>query len=271
MNELEEFLNWLKINYNKKTTIDRYFNTAKRLWEFSKGNITQADIDQFFLYMSYENNSQSTKNVTRATIMAWNEFKRTNFILPKYRRAESKGSTNNFISFQELTSITAQFPYIFEKSHAKKKLMFEFMFFTGLRASEVSNLKKSDIDFRLKRVNVTETKGKVDRFVPLFRPTMNQRLEIYMQTIRDNDDTLFGSTYGTLVDNFKIVKEQLMLSYDFTPLTMRHSFAMYCRRDLGLSIDIIQKLMGHKKITTTQIYCGVTEDMINEAFKNIKV
>lgn len=154
----------------------------------------------------------------------------------------------------------------------RNKAMLELAFATGLRVSELVNLKVSDINFNDCYLRVMG-KGKKERIVPIDDVALKY-VKVYSNYYRNkllkNKDSeyLFISSYGTKITRqafFKLIKgecEKKGIEKEISPHTLRHSFASILLKN-GANIRVIQELLGHEDLETTQIYTH----LINEKLK----
>lgn len=154
----------------------------------------------------------------------------------------------------------------------RNKAMLELAFATGLRVSELVNLKVSDINFNDCYLRVMG-KGKKERIVPIDDVALKYvkvYLNYYRNKLLKNKDSeyLFISSYGTKITRqafFKLIKgecEKKRIEKEISPHTLRHSFASILLKN-GANIRVIQELLGHEDLETTQIYTH----LINEKLK----
>ena len=150
----------------------------------------------------------------------------------------------------------------------KHRLIIKILYGCGLRVSEVINLKKEDIDFNERLIKIRLAKGRKDRFVNIPNSVFNE-LNNYYELV--NEDFLFPSNRGgklttkTIQLIIKNSARRAGIKKNIHPHTLRHSFATHLLEN-GTDLRIIQKLLGHSDIKTTQIYLSVS----NQLIKNIK-
>lgn len=141
-------------------------------------------------------------------------------------------------------------------------------FVLGLRVGEVVGLKKKDFLFDENLIHIKMAKGRKDRFVKI-PESLYQELLMFSE-LNPNDKVFFVSARGgklTTTTIQKIVKNATVKSNiqkNVHPHTLRHSFATHLLEN-GVDIRIIQKLLGHSDIKTTQIYLQVS----NQSIKNV--
>jgi len=159
----------------------------------------------------------------------------------------------------------------------RDKAIMELLYSTGLRVSELANLDRDNIDFIKKEIIIVST-GKKQRFIFLSLRALGW-IENYLKSRKDGGKPLFihhkGSTNGNTRLTVRSIqrailkyKKKAAIKSEVTPKTLRSSFAV----DLlmaGADTRSVQKMLGHKNISTTQIYTHVTNKQprnINETF-----
>ncbi|MFD0836525.1 site-specific tyrosine recombinase XerD [Mariniflexile aquimaris] len=146
----------------------------------------------------------------------------------------------------------------------RNRAMLETLYGCGLRVSELTNLKISDLFFDEGFIKVTG-KGDKQRFVPIVNVTQKY-ITIYRTEIRNHmsvkpgfEDTLFLNRRGKQLTRamvFTIIKqlaEKIGLKKSISPHTFRHSFATHLLQN-NADLRSIQLMLGHESITTTEIY-----------------
>jgi integrase/recombinase XerD len=154
--------------------------------------------------------------------------------------------------------------------------LLRLMLNTGLRASEVLNLKVSDIDCQSGKVMVREGKGKKDRTLWIGEADI-RLLKKWMKCQAKLPESvfLFTSSKGKrLQDTYlrRIVKrlaQQAGIDKDVHPHMLRHTFATDLLRQTK-NLRLAQKALGHAQITTTQIYTHIVDDELEEALKTLR-
>ena len=150
----------------------------------------------------------------------------------------------------------------------KHKLILKLLYGCGLRVSELVSLKKEDINFTESLIHIKLSKGRKDRFVKI-PESIKEDLHKYLDLTLTN--LVFESAKGGKLNTAtiqKIVKDSAKkagIKKHVHPHTLRHSFATHLLEQ-GTDLRLIQKLLGHSDIKTTQIYLSVSQQLI----KNIK-
>lgn len=157
----------------------------------------------------------------------------------------------------------------------RNRAMLELLYGSGLRVSELINLKISEINFKENILLVTG-KGNKQRLVPMGELARKQVL-IYMEKIRPHinikkgfEDFLFVNRRGSSLSRqmvFIIIKnqvEKLGIRKKISPHTFRHSFATHLVQG-GADLRVVQQLLGHVSITTTEIYTHLDTDDLRKS------
>ncbi len=160
----------------------------------------------------------------------------------------------------------------------RNRAIIEMLYGCGLRVSELTNLKISDLFFDEGFVRVIG-KGNKQRLVPISEYTIKY-VNLYKDTIRVHtkiqpgyEDFLFLNRRGkalTRVMIFTIVKELSIIGgieKTISPHTFRHSFATHLLKN-GADLRAIQLMLGHESISTTEIYTHVDQEFIRDAILN---
>lgn len=160
------------------------------------------------------------------------------------------------------------------KQGERNRAILETLYGCGLRVSELTNLKISDLYFDEGFIKITG-KGDKQRLVPIGRTT-EKYINIYRNEIRSHQkidpkakDTLFLNQHGrplTRAMIFTIVKQLAAhagIRKSISPHTFRHSFATHLLEN-GADLRAIQQMLGHESITTTEIYTHIDRKHLTE-------
>ncbi len=145
-----------------------------------------------------------------------------------------------------------------ESANGITKVIFETLYSTGLRVSELVDLDRQDIDFIEKTVWVRDGKGGKSRQSKLStRAAMI--LKQYLSSRTDNEPWVFRSNYKRRMSThsvgryLRLLGERAGIRRKLTPHMLRHTFATHLL-DSGTPIDLVQYLLGHESVKTTQVY-----------------
>jgi integrase/recombinase XerD len=158
----------------------------------------------------------------------------------------------------------------------RDKAILETMYATGIRVSELINLKQVDLLFDMEVIRVLG-KGSKERLVPIGKIAMNwireYQLKVRPRLVRlGSGDILFLSRLGrklTRMSVWKIIRKYALMAgikKEIHPHTLRHSFATHLLEG-GSDLRAVQEMLGHSSITTTQIYVHINNEMLKEIYR----
>ena len=154
--------------------------------------------------------------------------------------------------------------------------MLETLYATGVRVSELCNIKLSDINYDDCTIKIFG-KGKKERIVPINESSYNALID-YINNYRPfllkskTSEFVFINNFGNPISRvgfFKILKKLCSdagIQKDVSPHTLRHSFATHLLNN-GANLRVIQQLLGHSNITTTQIYSHLSNESLKNDYK----
>ncbi len=137
------------------------------------------------------------------------------------------------------------------------KLAFKLAFLCGLRISEVIKLNKNDIDRTRGMLHIRQAKGKKDRYVPIPPPLRKSLKYIPIKCKKRSIQMAFSD---------KVFRAKIPKNVSFH--TLRHSCASYYLSK-GMDIKQVQQLLGHSRITTTEIYLHTNPEAIKNKMEEI--
>ena len=158
----------------------------------------------------------------------------------------------------------------------RDKAILELLYATGIRISELVKLKISNIDFKEDLIRVIG-KGSKERIIPITNEAkkyLDQYIYNYRPIILNNKNTefVFINRYGKSISRqsvFKFIKLECLkknIKKDISPHTIRHTFATHLLQN-GADLRIIQELLGHSDITTTQIYAHLVNEQLKKDYE----
>ena len=158
----------------------------------------------------------------------------------------------------------------------RNKAMLELLYASGVRITELINLKVSDIDINNCFIRVFG-KGKKERIVPISDVAIKY-LTIYIEQYRnmilkehDSEYLFISNSFKNISRQgfFKILKAECKrcgIEKNVSPHVLRHSFATHLLKH-GADLRIIQELLGHEDISTTQIYAHLVNEKLKEDYE----
>ncbi|MBE7706068.1 MAG: tyrosine recombinase XerD [Cyanobacteria bacterium SIG30] len=285
--QLKEYVDFLKYEKNlSNNTIIAYKKDIEAFIDFiQKSNITNAininreNISDFTKYLSYNNIKPSSIVRKIASIKGFFRFLNTrreiknnpsiNASTPKIPKRLPK-----VISVEEIEKILTN------KMNSEERAIFELLYATGLRVSELVNLNMIDIDLKENTVR-TIGKGSKERIIPLGKKAKNA-IKLYLQERENkikilnpkylNKEKVFLNQHGGAISRqyvYNFIKEQgKHINKEISPHTIRHSFATHLLEN-GADLRIVQELLGHTNIETTQLYTHISKKRLKEVYHSI--
>lgn len=148
----------------------------------------------------------------------------------------------------------------------KTRAMLTTVYATGLRVSELVQLKTSDLDSQRRTIRVRQGKGQKDRYVML-SPKLLELLRDYWRAHRPSDFLFPGTDpakpldRGVVLFHCRTAARRAGLTKTVSPHTLRHAFATHLLED-GVDLRTIQALLGHRSIRTTALYTYVSPEKV---------
>lgn len=280
---INSFCTYLLIDKNySKNTIESYKNDLVLFNNYMKKNINSIDQNNIKEYLKYlKENNHSERSIARnlSSLRSFYKF----LIINQYTDKNPMENITTLKISKKLPSILSMEEVnkildiqITDDYSIRNKAMLELMYASGLRVSELVNLKIYDIDMTDDIVR-TIGKGSKERIIPIGDYAKNAIMN-YLD-IRDNffkreiNDYLFLNNHGKKMTRqgfFKIIKsiaKEKGIKKDISPHTLRHSFATHMINN-GADLRTIQELLGHSDISTTQIYTHVSTKKMKDTFEN---
>ncbi len=157
----------------------------------------------------------------------------------------------------------------------RDKAMLELLYATGIKVSELIDLKTSDINTQIGILHLHTATSQ--RIIPIY-PEAIKAIVNYMSAVRDviitdkSEEMLFTNMNGqplTRQGFWKIIKqyaESANINKDITPHTLRHSFAAHLLEN-GAQLQDIKEMLGHSDISTTQVYAQIMKNKYAKSYK----
>lgn len=240
----------------------KYFNENQI---FDSDEINSLVISDFVFYERCKKNTNSTIN--KRILALKNMFKYNNILnndiisISKFREekntflALTNSEVERLINYLNLNVLKEQ-----------NKLLIYLLIDTGARISEILNIKISNINYSNNTIYLDVTKTHNCRCVPFTQAT-KILLKKYIEENNFINDKLFNLTISAVESLFRRIKDRLKLN-KFHPHMLRHTLATKLHKN-GVSIMIVQKIMGHKNISTTERYIHFDLDDVLHAYHSV--
>ncbi len=283
MKELEEYLNYLEYqkNYSKHTIMSYREDIEEFLQYINSENIKMLKItyDEIRFYLMYLNKKKDVNSTISRKISALRSFykflqnnskiENNPFTLINLPKKEKK--LPRFFFYNELEELFNT-PKLNTPLGQRDRLILEMLYATGVRVSELVNIKISDIsgDRTIKILG----KGNKERIVR-YGEYCEEILKLYLSDghykLNDSSEYLFlNNNGGQLTDRGvrylldKII-DKTTIEKKISPHMLRHSFATHLLNE-GCDILTVQELLGHESLTATSIYTHVTNDRLKDVY-----
>ena len=277
--EKDIFLNYIKNKNYSNYTIDSYNKDLDNFYIYLKQNNTDIKkVNYKFLrgYLTVLYDKKYSKKTIARNISTLKSFfkylKKQNIIesnpmnLIKTQKIDKK--LPKLLNYDDLEKILI-IPDTTKFLGKRNALILELLYSTGVRVSELVNIKLNDIDLSEEKILILG-KGNKERYV-LFGSKAKEKMLDYLKEKTDDSPYLIVNRYGNKITDRGIRKIldsiilEASLSYKISPHTLRHTFATHML-DSGADIEIVKELLGHESLSTTQIYTHVTSESLKRVY-----
>lgn len=288
---LHEFENYLKLERSlAENTVSAYVHDVLKLRQFldiCNRNVTPlevqgTDIQNFLEYVHELGMTVHTQARVVSGIKAFYKYLLFEDII-KNNPAELIEAPKlgrklpDVLSYNEIEQILSAIDMT-EANAQRDRAMVEVLYSSGLRVSELVNLKISNVYFDIGFLRVIG-KGSKERLVPIGKDALKY-LKIYMDEVRIHQnhkpecrDIVFLNRFGanlSRISVFTMVKKKTLMAgikKKVSPHTFRHSFATHLIEG-GADLRAVQEMLGHESITTTEIYTHLDRDFLQQTLKS---
>ena len=277
---LENYRNYLKYERAySDNTVGAYMNDLNKYEEFLKKDILESDTEDLERYLKYIKNLESTTVAHKITsIKSYFNYNIKRGIVSvnpadKVSRPKLTKHLPEYLTEEEvgkLLDVEVKSPYDY-----RNKTILELLYSSGIRISELVNIKTPNYDSEECLIRIMG-KGSKERIVPLGDYAiniMNDYMNNYRPLInKKHTDYVFVNNRGDKISRqfiFKVIKKEALkkgIKKDISPHTLRHTFATHLLKN-GADLRIIQELLGHENISTTQIYTHVTNNKLKSDYE----
>jgi integrase/recombinase XerD len=286
---IDEFLNYLSVEKGfAKNTISAYRNDLLKFTGFLKkrGSIsikqaTRNQITEFIMRLKDTGLSVNTISRNLAAIKSFYKF----LILERYVDKDITSILDSPKLWKKLPDVLSldEVERILKKPNLKSwlgirdKAALELMYATGMRVSEIVNLTLGDLNLEVSFIKC-RGKGEKERIIPIGREAV-KAIDRYLVKVRlklakkgKSDEHLFLTRLGRKMSRqtfWKMIKKYLKktrIKKKVSPHILRHSFATHLL-ERGADLRIVQEMLGHANISTTQIYTHINRERLKSIHK----
>jgi len=279
-----------ELNYEKNysnLTINGYLSDLNIFLEYlnnnninNYNNVEYQDIRLFINYLYESNYTNKTISRNISAIRSFFKYLKANNYIdnnpcslisnPKLEKRLPK-----YLNFDEIEKLLNSF----DNNNfigLRNSLILEMLYSTGIRVSEITNIKLKDISLFNKTIKISG-KGNKERMVYFGTVCLNL-LDLYLKRSypilnKDNSDYLILSKTGKKINDREIrrvVDEAAIIAgikIKISPHVLRHTFATHMLTE-GADLRSVQELLGHENLSTTQVYTHLTNEKIRNVYLN---
>ena len=274
INEFKSYLMYEKMF--SSNTVNSYVRDLEEFNSFLESeyikHVTYKDIRSYLAHMYNKKYSSRTISRKLSAIRSFYKYEvnkgviRDNpCLLISNPKVEKK--LPNYLSYNEIETML-EVPDTFKNNSLRDKLIIETLYSTGIRVSELVNIKVKDIDFYNNQILILG-KGNKERYV-IFGNTLKDMLKEYI-SIKSDSEYLITNKYNKKMSTRsieEIVKKIVKIDgikNKVTPHTIRHTFATHMLNE-GADLRVVQELLGHENLKTTEVYTHVSNERLRSVY-----
>lgn len=280
MKYIDNFINYIKNirNYSENTIIN-YNNDLEEYSKYLESkklnilSITYKEVKEYLSYLYDKNYSKSSLSRKISTLRSFYKYLYNESLIDKnpylfVSLPKKEKKLPRYINYEDLDLIL-NVPDLETNYGLRDRLILELLYGTGIRVSELCNIKIKDIDFNKKTINIIG-KGDKERVV-LYGEYCLEILNKYMKIRNSDNEYLILSNNNNKINVTtvqKILKEILKkasIKKNITPHVFRHTFATHLLNE-GCDILTVKELLGHSSLDTTQIYTHVSNERLRSVY-----
>ena len=283
----DEFLGYLRLekNYSENTIINYRIDISefelflKSLDDDLKLESVDADVVRMWIGVLADKYAATSVNRKLSSLKAFYRYLLRRKIVETDPAEALSGLKRKkilpvFVRTREMDRLLDEIDFGASFEGVRNRLMIEVLYSTGMRLSELINLKDADVDFGMSVLKVLGKRNK-QRLIPFgeeLRQDMMDYVEVRDCCCRNKDSYFFlrkdgKKVYPSLV--YSVVKNGLAKVVTLrkrSPHVLRHSFATSMLNN-GASLTSVKELLGHERLTTTEIYTHTTFDELKKVYK----
>ena len=284
--EINNFIEYLKYqrNYsdftcnNYKKDLNEY-NSFILNNKINYKNMDYNDAKEYVIYLNKKNDAKSTISRKLSSLRTFykylvlnNKVKSNPFLLVSSPKKEKR--IPKFINYNNMEEIL-NVPNIKTKEGQRERVILEVLYASGVRVSELVNIKLKDIDFSNKNILIFG-KGSKERLVS-FGDYALEYINLYLKEGRNllldgvkSDYLIVGKKSEKLTTRrveqiIDDIIKRTSIKLNITPHMFRHTFATHLL-DNGCDLPVVQELLGHASLSSTEIYTHVSNEHLREVY-----
>ncbi|MFA5250914.1 MAG: site-specific tyrosine recombinase/integron integrase [Parachlamydiales bacterium] len=259
-----------------KNTLEAYQRDLTALFSFvKKGAFEKKDLVDYFAFLKEQNYASASICRAFVSVRIFLRFLKKEGLIQKADLEQSLEMPKiwqlvpEVLSYGEVERLLEQ-PQKTGFIGLRDKAILELLYATGIRVSELCSLKILDVDDQFVKVR---GKGNKERLVPIGRTAL-AAIDSYLKVFESREEWLFVTKKGRPIDRitvwqrikFYAKKARIARYQKISPHTLRHSFATHLL-EKGADIRLIQEMLGHEDIATTDRYTHISLSHLKKTFE----
>jgi len=276
MHDVKKTSNNTELSYKRDLNKVRKYLEQKHIYEVN--GITVEELNAYILYLKENQFAAATISRNIASLKAFFSFLTREGMVQEdisvsLKSPKIEKKMPGIMAMEDVVRLLEQ-PKADNPKGIRDKAMLELLYATGIRVTEIINLKVTDVNLQMGFIVCRD--GNKERIIP-FGKEAKHALLCYFDGARDalvenkESDTLFVNCSGQSMSRqgfWKLIKfyaKKAGIEDDITPHTLRHSFAAHLVEN-GADLRSVQEMLGHSDISTTQIYANLSHNRIREVY-----
>ncbi len=277
---IEDYERYLSLERNySPNTVKAYINDINNFNIFIKKSLLQVNPTDIRNYLKHINNltTRTISHNISSLKSLYNYLQIIDLIknnpIDEIDRPKLEKKMPTYLSLEEVSNLLNI--KVENEYNSRDKAILELLYSSGIRISELTNMELSNIDLDECIIRIMG-KGSKERIIPLGDYAINS-LQDYINNYRfklnkKNSSYVFLNNRGGQLSRqfiFKTIKNECIkkgIKKNVSPHTLRHTFATHLLKN-GADLRIIQELLGHENLSTTQIYTHLTNDKLKSDYE----
>lgn len=286
MEVLQQYIEYIKCKKKlSENTICSYYTDIKKYLDYLKcenikiEDAVEYDIINFLMNLEKQNISVATVSRVTSSVKSFHEYLFLNHISPNnpannIKKPKIKRENIEILTEEEVEALL-KFPDLSNPKKMRDKAIFETLYGTGIRVSELVELDLKDVDLQIDYLYCN--KGKNQRVIPLCEIT-KEFLGKYInegrpQLAKIEEEALFVNAQGqrfTRQGLWKVIKKyanMANISKNINPSILRHSFAIHLLKG-GANVAVVSRILGNSNLSSLQLYLNQMDNNIRKEIKD---
>jgi site-specific recombinase XerD len=267
---LKKFSTRISVSYSSDSTLRNYQRTIRDISLYYGDLPFDLEIDEILDYLHHLKQKQLSWSKIKLDVAAlkyfYREMMNNESLASKIPYPKEQKSLPQILSREELLSLFGA------AKNPKHCVILRLIYGSGLRRSELINLRIEDIETKdgKYRIRINKGKGQKDRYTVLSKKTVDE-LRNYYKACKPKEYLFNGQKKGHPVSKALLrhiinnAKRRSGITKPVSTHILRHCFASHALED-GMSLIMLQKLLGHSSIQTTMVYLHVSDVPLKNAF-----